>query len=484
MQIIDLFSGIGGFSLAGHWAGWQTVQFCEIDTFCGRVLEKNFPGIPIHQDIKTLTRDNILENGIWRPSEPTIVVGGFPCQPYSHAGRRKGNDDDRALWPQMLRIVREVEPAWVVGENVAGLLSMDGGRVFDGIVTDLENAGYSVEVFVIPACAVGAPHRRDRVWIIAHRNSQHGTLSEQPSGRRVKSADFDASGENCLTANPDSLRSQAHISELRQSNTFGGDTRPTSDTRCCRRNGRPPAQGGNIFGDGTDGEWQSTGEFAGKTDAIDADPNRTGCQKRYAPEEPGSSGFSSRPNDSQWDEHWLQAATRLCGKFNGLSEWMDRNIKEDNAIFSQKLTGQAMPYLWHYIQQEAIQRAAGGRRAIPDAEDVFAVLWKHFAKSYRQDSLPFESAEVQSAFLRNVWIGSKPGCPSQGWGYKEQHAGEYSNTLPSLSHEITLEAEAIRRAYGKDRGNRIKALGNAIVPQVAYQIFKAILSKNNLKYWE
>ena len=167
MQIIDLFSGIGGFSLAGHWAGWQTVQFCEIDTFCGRVLEKNFPGIPIHQDIKTLTRDNILENGIWRPSEPTIVVGGFPCQPYSHAGRRKGNDDDRALWPQMLRIVREVEPAWVVGENVAGLLSMDGGRVFDGIVTDLENAGYSVEVFVIPACAVGAPHRRDRVWIVA-----------------------------------------------------------------------------------------------------------------------------------------------------------------------------------------------------------------------------------------------------------------------------------------------------------------------------
>lgn len=451
MQIIDLFSGIGGFSLAGHWAGWQTVQFCEIDTFCGRVLEKNFPGIPIHQDIKTLTRDNILENGIWRPSEPTIVVGGFPCQPYSHAGKRKGNDDDRALWPQMLRVIREVGPAWVVGENVAGLITMDGGRVFDGIVTDLEDAGYTVEAFVIPACAVGAPHRRDRVWIVAHRNGQ---WQQQPEGI---------------------------IGDKRGRTTDGNKECLTSDAERGGWNGRPPAESRNVFTNRHDGQGEGAGEFAGTAittaDACCGRRNQTRTEYNVC----GRKSYIDRP---EWKEHWLQAATRLCRKFNGLSEWMDRNIKEDNAIFSQKLTGQAMPYLWHHIQQEAIQRAAGGRRAIPDAEDVFAVLWKHFAKSYRQDSLPFESAKVQSAFLRNVWIGSTPGCPSQGWRYKEQHAGEYSNTLPSLSHEITLEAAAIRRAYGKNRGKRIKALGNAIVPQVAYQIFKAISSKNNLKYWE
>lgn len=407
MTQLELFAGIGGFGLAGHWAGIETVCQVEIDPFCRRVLEKNFPHAHKHDDIHT------FDGRQWRGSVD-IVSGGFPCQPYSHAGQRKGNDDYRALWPQMLRVIREVGPAWVVGENVAGILSMDGGRVFDGILSDLENEGYwnyqnangekKIAPLVIPACAVGAPHRRDRVWIVAHRDS---TRKQQPEGfirdERGRTTD---SNKECLT----------------------------SDTCCGRRN-------------------QTRTEY-----------NVCGRQSYF-----------DRPD---WNEHWLHAATRLCGKFNGLSEWMDRNIKEDNAIFSQKLTGQAMPYLWHHIQQEAIQRAAGGRRAIPDAEDVFAVLWKHFAKSYRQDSLPFESAKVQSAFLRNVWIGSTPGCPSQGWRYKEQHAGEYSNTLPSLSHEITLEAAAIRRAYGKNRGKRIKALGNAIVPQVAYQIFNAIKSFN------
>lgn len=432
MKQLELFAGIGGFGLAGHWAGIETVCQVEIDPFCRRVLEKNFPHAHKHDDIHT------FDGRPWRGSVD-IVSGGFPCQPYSHAGQRKGNDDDRALWPQMFRVIREVRPAWVVGENVAGLITMDGGRVFDGIVTDLEDAGYTVEAFVIPACAVGAPHRRDRVWIVAHRNGQWQQQQEGIVGD--KRGRLNDGNQECLAA----------------------------DASC-----RGWRWGAYYEGQQTAERDEFTSDCVAPSDACGIR-----LQERHITAVAKNAGFSPRSAFAKWDEHWLPAATRLCGKFNGLSEWMDRNIKEDNAIFSQKLTGQAMPHLWHHIQQEAIQRAAGGRRAIPDAEDVFAVLWKHFAKSYRQDSLPFESTEVQSAFLRNVWIGSTPGCPSQGWRYKEQHAGEYSNTLPSLSHEITLEAAAIRRAYGKNRGKRLKALGNAIVPQVAYQIFQAIKSATN-----
>lgn len=282
MQIIDLFSGIGGFSLAGHWAGWQTVQFCEIDTFCGRVLEKNFPGIPIHQDIKTLTRDNILENGIWRPSEPTIVVGGFPCQPYSHAGQRKGNDDDRALWPQMLRVIREVGPAWLVGENVAGLITMDGGRVLDGIFADLENAGYTVEAFIIPACAVGAPHRRDRVWIVAHRDSKR---QQQPEG---------------------------FIGDEWGRLTDGNQKSLTSDASCRGWRG-----GAHYEGQQTAERDGFTSDCVAPSDACCGRRNQTRTEYNVC----GRESYINRPD---WNEHWFPAATRICRVHDGIPRRVDR----------------------------------------------------------------------------------------------------------------------------------------------------------------
>lgn len=162
---IELFAGIGGFGLAGHWAGIETVCQVEIDPFCRKVLQKNFPKAERHEDIHTF-------NGHKYAGTIDIISGGFPCQPFSIAGQRKGTDDDRYLWPEMLRVIREVRPRWVVGENVTGLLTMDGGRVFDEVCAGLEDAGYTVEAFVIPACAVGAPHRRDRVWIIANTNGE------------------------------------------------------------------------------------------------------------------------------------------------------------------------------------------------------------------------------------------------------------------------------------------------------------------------
>lgn len=158
MKQLDLFSGIGGFSLAAKWAGIETVGFVEIDPFCQQVLKKNFPDIPIFGDIKEFKYENIGKEKI------DIITGGFPCQPFSWAGKRRGTADDRHLWPEMLRVIQEIRPTWVVGENVAGFVTME----LNTMLSNLEQAGYRVQAFLIPACGVDARHRRARVWIVAH----------------------------------------------------------------------------------------------------------------------------------------------------------------------------------------------------------------------------------------------------------------------------------------------------------------------------
>jgi len=175
MKHISLFSGIGGFDLAAEWAGWTNVASCEINPFGRRHLAYYWPHVYHHDDIKTLTGEKIQHEAQkrygpdWRAGG-VILSGGFPCQPYSLAGKRLGKEDERHLWPEMCRIIREIKPDWIVGENVFGLVSWSDGLVFDEVQTDLETAGYEVQAFVLPACAADAPHRRDRVWIVAYRD--------------------------------------------------------------------------------------------------------------------------------------------------------------------------------------------------------------------------------------------------------------------------------------------------------------------------
>ncbi len=157
----QLFAGIGGFGLAAQWAGIENVWANEIDSFCCKVLRKNFSNLEIHErDIREIGKHNLRS--------VDIISGGFPCQPFSHAGKRKGKEDDRYLWPEMLRVIQEVAPSWVIGENVAGLISMENGKTLERILIDLEDSGYHTETFLIPACSIGAWHRRDRIWIVAH----------------------------------------------------------------------------------------------------------------------------------------------------------------------------------------------------------------------------------------------------------------------------------------------------------------------------
>lgn len=184
MQVISMFSGIGGFELAATWAGWQNVVSCEINPFGRRVLEYYWPDAYHHDDIHTLTYETIIQKSKWQPEQPTIVVGGFPCQPYSSAGKRLGKEDERHLWPEMLRVISEVSPDWVVGENVRGLTNWNAGLVFDEVQSDLEAQGYEVLPFLLPACGVNAPHRRDRIWFVAHANrSRHDRRRQCENGK-------------------------------------------------------------------------------------------------------------------------------------------------------------------------------------------------------------------------------------------------------------------------------------------------------------
>lgn len=163
---LSLFSGIGGLDLAAEAAGFVTVGQCEWADYPTKILEKHWPEVPRWRDIRTLTGESFYERTGLRTVD--VISGGFPCQPFSVAGKRGGQDDDRYLWPEMLRVIRELRPTWVIGENVPGIVNL----ALEQVLSDLEAEGYAVQAFLIPACGVDAPHRRYRVAILAHAESE------------------------------------------------------------------------------------------------------------------------------------------------------------------------------------------------------------------------------------------------------------------------------------------------------------------------
>lgn len=163
LTTVDLFSGIGGFARGLEATGhFRTTCFVEQDPYCQAVLKHHWPDVPILDDIKNAKAFDFPD------TRPDLVCGGFPCQPFSQAGRQLAQDDPRHLWPEMLRVIRELRPTWVVGENVVGLIKLG----LDEVLTDLEGEGYATRTFNIPACATGAPHLRQRVWVVAHADSE------------------------------------------------------------------------------------------------------------------------------------------------------------------------------------------------------------------------------------------------------------------------------------------------------------------------
>lgn len=189
---LDLFSGIGGFALAAGWAGFRTIAFSEIDTYASAVLKKHWPDVPNLGDIRSL--DGKRYSGV------SLVTAGVPCQPASCAGHQRGDADDRWLWPEALRILGAAKPTFAVFENPPGILALSGGLAFERLLSEMESHGYEVQPIIIPACAVSASHRRDRLWIVAHTNESHcgrgpDESQRKEEGREIISRDCEDVGD-------------------------------------------------------------------------------------------------------------------------------------------------------------------------------------------------------------------------------------------------------------------------------------------------
>ena len=287
MKLLDLFSGIGGFSYGLEKTGFQTVAFCEMDKYCKLVLQKHWKGTKIYSDVKEITKERLEADGV---ELPEIITGGFPCQPFSIAGKQKGTNDDRHLWPEMFRIIKELKPRWVIGENVRGIVNIQDGVVFETVCTDLESEGYEVQAFNIPAAGVGAPHRRERIWIVANsrRTLRQGSSIREKNENETRKEDADqhqrsSSSPEPNVANAESIKSR----EQTQRQGWKNSTRRSIDSRGDSKKGTEDNVANTISrdvetgrerqrgvrkesqGQGTSSDVTSSGETVANTESSD-----------------------------------------------------------------------------------------------------------------------------------------------------------------------------------------------------------------------
>lgn len=395
MNHASLFSGIGGAEVAASMMGWQNLFHCEIQEFPRKVLDYWFPNSESYEDI---TKTDFTK---WH-GKVDVLTGGFPCQPFSLAGRRKGADDNRYLWPQMLRAIRQIHPTWVVGENVAGIKTMvescqvtQMGRTdylfeenhlyreesrftLDKICADLEAEGYSVQPIVIPACAIGAPHRRDRVWIVAHRSDPRAETVQQEGQDGICSA-RPSPHTQCDGHSP-----QGHGNQrARAKKSKEGQDRPQPRSRR-HGSGTTPSY---SYGNG------------GKTLQPSEGTERTGCKRDVQPKE--------RSTSPEWTDR------------------LSRLQRHDAHAISERLEG--MYQSWG----EESERKCVWRDFARHSEEGH---WKHFP--------------TQSPVCRG-------------------------------NDGIPFDVDSLTISFPKWRQESIKAYGNAWVPQVAYEIFRAIEAEEN-----
>jgi DNA (cytosine-5)-methyltransferase 1 len=305
LKVLDLFSGIGGFSLALESTGhFETIAFVEKDEFCQKVLAKNFKGIPIEGDIR-----NVKGNRY----QADVITGGFPCQPFSVAGKRKGTDDDRYLWDETIRVIRECKPKWFIGENVEGIINIQDGMVLRQVQNDLEEEGFEVRCLIIPASSKGAWHQRKRVWILANSNSGvrgRGRAVEQ--GRAKQIWGFCAAKEEQPECD---IRSEAVGCNAVLRKEDVSNTQRKGLERYSQYNSTISRQKQRIQSRPTNSTRQSTNKNVSNTKH---ERFSQGMQSK-------TTSNGNRQRESEGKETWWQTQSRVCGVPNGVSYELDKN---------------------------------------------------------------------------------------------------------------------------------------------------------------
>ena len=356
LKVLDLFSGIGGFSLGLHsTGGFETTKFVEFEPFCQKILSKNFPNIPIEGDIRNVKGQEF---------EADVVVGGFPCQPYSVAGKQKGTNDNRYLWPEMFRLIKEVKPEFVIGENVQGIVNIQDGMVLRQVLNDLEGEGFEVQCFLIPASGIGAWHQRYRTWIIGH-SKHNGLLAaekrtrdqeanggsqkrkeetiefERTSGSRNNEDVSDSKSKRTGTDN-EGLRSRSSRIDGRQgtdrtqeekrnvSNTIGKLHDGCSSTT---RNSEQK----QIWLDGNKGwDWQKIRSETERCSEQASSPETNGTNTkskrpqgcRISTDLETESGKESTSNSIKGQQTWWTSVSNVCGVPDAISTELDKTRKD------------------------------------------------------------------------------------------------------------------------------------------------------------
>lgn len=304
MRHLDLFSGIGGFALATEMV-WEHVDhtFCEIEPFAQAVLHKHWPRAVIHEDIKTFDGGGC--------GTVDILTGGFPCQPFSQAGHKKGRADDRDLWPHMFRVIQECRPTWIIGENVAAFVEME----LDRSILDLESAGYTVQAFIIPALAVDARHRRDRCWIVAHTDSQGHRSLDRSAEDRGAQTESKSDWQECQRVRPLIGGGSARLAD--------SSGRRRQERQLSVRSGRSLQTSSHTHGNGED--LSDTNRFNGEGGNAHAEKRRSGARR--------STRLCSSTGDA--DHASWSAEPRLGRVAHGVPRRVDRIKALGNAIVPQ-----------------------------------------------------------------------------------------------------------------------------------------------------
>ena len=502
----SLFSGIGGFDLAAQWAGFENIFQVEIDLFCNKVLAKNFPGVRRYGDIRKF-------DGTEYRGTIDIISGGFPCQPYSVAGKQKGAEDDRNLWPEMFKVIKEIRPTWVVGENVANIINF---VEFDNILFDLEGEGYEVQPVIIPALAVDAKHRRNRVWIVAYNDK----FDNDNSGlRTTEISQFKAS--SVFSYVEDSGHGIGREQD-KSGNGFDSEREPTkktgaitgssagseilADTESRENNGR---ERGDMAEETIKGQSVHATADAGCEDVPNANGERQQEQRTNEPKQ-----FSS-----EWRSRW-EPEPGVGRTFDGFSSFLDGfnltfeshkcilayviNLNGDyNAEEAIARAKKELSTMWCKIDSEVLRSEIGGHGCVQKKKILLAYLCK-LKNSFDETWVQLEGKEALKGLLRSLSFENKSSGTPLGSGHNEQRSIKHPNTLQEVSRLLAQHSEEAWIKYCREnakfistwdgdwekgvmrvatgvphRVDRLKALGNAIVPQVAFRIFAAIKSVEN-----
>ena len=410
LKILDLFSGLGGFSLGLERTGrYKTVAFCEIDKYCTLLLQKHWKGIKIYNDVKKITKEGFEADGI---ESPDIITGGFPCQPFSVAGKQKGTSDDRHLWPEMFRIIKAFKPRFVIGENVPGIVNIQDGVVFETVCTDLESQGYEVQPFNIPAAAVGAPHQRKRIWIIA-------TLADSVSNdeRREISRSYEEKGRV----------QEEHRSKDSASGIFSGTSeirKSNNGYEAMENSGRTLQQGSSIREKNEDevgkenANQHQRSSSSSESNVADSNARLSDGQKKEL-QSRGQASIFSREGEDVANAKSISSDGREIGQHSEESREKRKIGIEVGGVSSdrQKLAN---------TDSERLERLGQSRSQFNET-----------------------SSSTSSSEERQGQVG-------QGWWEFEPNVGRVAHGVPGRVH-------------------RLKALGNSIVPQIAEEIGRAII---------